>query len=173
VARRVAIPDRVLTMGLLDPVDYHDSYVVDAPAGFRAERSADALAALAFGSVPAWLRGLIAAVHRRVLRLELDLPSTVPVPGWRRLREEPDEVVYGADGRLLAARLVVSVKSSTVRVSTLIRFDIGRPRGLGRGRSGAPDHRARAAHPRGHRGKPSGRRTERHLSQVLDRVTVR
>jgi Protein of unknown function (DUF2867) len=123
VARRVAIPDRVLTMGLLDPVDYHDSYVVDAPAGFRAEQSADALAALAFGSVPAWLRGLIAAVHRRVLRLELDLPSTVPVPGWRRLREEPDEVVYGADGRLLAARLVVSVKSSTVRVSTLIRFD--------------------------------------------------
>jgi uncharacterized protein DUF2867 len=110
-------------MGLLHRVDYQDSYVVDAPAGFRAERSADALASLAFDSVPAWLRGLIAVVHRRVLRLELDLPSAVPVPGWRRLREEPDEVVYGVDGRLLAARLVVSVTSSTVRVSTLIRFD--------------------------------------------------
>lgn len=123
MARRVAVPDRVLTMGLLDLVDYQDSYLADAPAGFRAELSADVLAALAFGSIPAWLRGLIAAVHRRVLTLRLDVPSTVPVPGWRRLRDEPDEVVYGADGRLLTARLVVSATSSTVRVSTLVRFD--------------------------------------------------
>lgn len=123
MARRVAVPDRVLNMGLLNFVDYQDSYVVDAPAGFRAKRSADALAALAFGSIPVWLRGLIAAVHRNVLGLQLDVPSTVPVPGWRRLRGEPDEVVYGADGRLLTPRLVVSVTSTTIRVCTLVRFN--------------------------------------------------
>lgn len=123
MARRVAVPDRVLNMELLNVVDYQDSYVVDAPAGFRAERSAEAMAALAFGSIPAWLRGLIAASHRSVLGLQLDLPSTVPVPGWRRLRAEPDEAVYGADGRLLTPRLVVSVTSTTVRVCTLVRYN--------------------------------------------------
>jgi hypothetical protein len=58
-----------------------------------------------------------------VLGLQLDVPSTVPVPGWRRLRGEPDEVIYGADGRLLTPRLVVSVTSTTVRVCTLVRFN--------------------------------------------------
>ncbi|HWM03056.1 MAG TPA: hypothetical protein VNP92_12065 [Actinophytocola sp.] len=90
-----------------------------SPEAF-ATRSADALAALAFGSIPAWLRGLIAAVHRSVLGLQLDVSSTVPVPGWRRLRGEPDEVVYGADGRLLTPRLVVSVTSTTVPVHRVI-----------------------------------------------------
>lgn len=123
MARRVAVPDRVLDMGLVNVVDYQDSYVVDAPAGFRAERSADALAALAFGSIPVWVRGLIAAAHRSVLGLRLDLPSGVPVPGWRRLRSEPDEAVYGTDGRLLTPRLVVSVTATSVRVCTLVRFD--------------------------------------------------
>jgi hypothetical protein len=134
----------LLNMWLLSFVDYQDSYVVDAPAGSCAKRSADALAALAFGSIPAWLRVLMAAVHRSVLGLQLDVSSTVPVPGWRRLRGESDEVIYGADGRLLTPRLVVSVTSTTVRVCTLVRFDrpTGRPRGVGRGRPGASRHRA-------------------------------
>ena len=122
MARRVAVPDRVLGMGLLHLVDYQDSYIVDAPTGFRGDRSADALTALAFGSIPAWVRKLIAMTHRRVLRVRLDLPSTVPVPGWQRLRDEPDEAVYGADGPLITLRLVVSATATTVGICTLVRF---------------------------------------------------
>lgn len=123
VARRVAVPDRVLAMGLLDAVDYLDSYVRDRhPAGTAAGPSADALTALAFERLPRWLRALVRTAHRHVLRLRLELPSTVPVPGWRRLLDEPEEAVYGVDGPLLSARLVVSATPATVQVSTLVRY---------------------------------------------------
>lgn len=127
MARRVAVPDRVLGLGLLDVVDYQDSYIRDrravvTPSPVRPERSADEMTTLAFGAVPTWLRRIIASVHRHVLRLDLRVPSTVPVPGWRRLHLRPDEAVYGVDGPLLAARLVVSVTASTVQVSTLVRY---------------------------------------------------
>lgn len=126
MARRVAVPDRVLSLGVLDVVDYQDSYVHDrrviASPGRIRPRSADEMTTLAFGALPTWLRRIIAAVHRHVLRLELRLPSAVPVPGWLRLRNRQDEAVYGVDGSLLAARLVVSVTTTTVQVSTLVRY---------------------------------------------------
>ncbi|ONI79639.1 hypothetical protein ALI144C_22955 [Actinosynnema sp. ALI-1.44] len=109
-------------MGLLDVVDYQDSYVVIGSPGLRAGRSADALAALAFGSVPR-LRGVVAALQRCVLRLRLDASSSAPLSGWKRLRDEPDEAVYGVDGTLLVLRLVVSATAAKIQVSTLVRFD--------------------------------------------------
>lgn len=138
MARRVATPDRILDRGLLDVVDYQDSYIQRRRV-LDGGRSADEMTALAFGALPVWLRRIIAAVHRHVLGLDLRLPSTVPVPGWRRLQDTPDEAVYGVDGPLLAARLVVSVTPTTVQVSTLVRYD--RPAGRVVWAGVAPVHR--------------------------------
>ncbi|MFB9384108.1 DUF2867 domain-containing protein [Pseudonocardia petroleophila] len=124
----MALPEAVLTLGLVDGVDYCDSYacprrVTDPPARIRDGRSADQVTALAFGTLPTWLRQIIAGVHRHVLRLDLERPSTVPVPGWRRVHSGPDQAVYAVDGSLLAARLVVSVTPATVQVSTLVHYE--------------------------------------------------
>lgn len=124
MARRVAIPDRVHAMGLLDRVDYGDAFAVDAPPEVVARYNPDELAELAMGRAPRWVRALVRVAHQRVLGLRLAATSPpVPVPGWQLVRSGPDEVIYGVAGGLITPRIVVMKEPSRVLVATLIRVD--------------------------------------------------
>jgi hypothetical protein len=124
MAQRVAIPDRVHAMELLDRVDYGDAFAVEPEPQVLARYTPDELAEFALGRAPRWVRVLVRVAHRRVLRLRL-APSDppVPVPGWHLVSGGPDAVVYGVAGGLITPRIVVLKESHRIVVVTLMRLD--------------------------------------------------
>jgi hypothetical protein len=124
MAQRVAIPDRVHAMELLDRVDYGDAFAVEPAPDVLARHTPDELAELALGRAPRWVRVLVRVAHRRVLRLHL-APSDppVPVPGWQLRQRGPDHVVYEVAGGLITPRIVVLKEPGRILVVTLMRLD--------------------------------------------------
>lgn len=123
MSRRVAVPDRVLTMGVVDRVEYGDAFVVDLPPG-AAERSLDEWAELVIGDAPRWFRELIRVVHRGVLGLRLvPRAESAPVPGWRRIPGDGREFVYGVAGGLITPQIVIMSAPDRILVSTVVRYD--------------------------------------------------
>jgi hypothetical protein len=122
MARRVAIPDQVLT--LLDRVDYGDAFAVEPGPHVLAHYTPGELAELALGRAPGWVRVLVRVAHGRVLRLRL-APSDppVPVPGWQLVSSDPEAVVYGVAGGLITPRIVVLKEPHRLVVVTLMRLD--------------------------------------------------
>ncbi|MHC1558705.1 hypothetical protein ACR9E3_07100 [Actinomycetospora sp. C-140] len=121
MARRVAIPQRVTAMGLLDRVDYGDAFAVDVAPEVLARFAPEELAELAMGRAPRVLRSLVRIAHRRVLGLRL-APASDPAPlGWHRVSAGPHEAVYGVAGGLITPRLVVIAEPGRVLVVFLLR----------------------------------------------------
>jgi hypothetical protein len=124
MACRVAIPERVQAMGLLDRVDYGDAFAAEVPPPVLARYTPVELADLAMGRAPRWVRVLVRVAHQRVLGLQL-APTTPPgpVPGWQLMHSGPAEAVYGVAGGLITPRIVVMKDPGRVLVVTLMRLE--------------------------------------------------
>ncbi|MDL5159638.1 hypothetical protein [Actinomycetospora termitidis] len=123
MARRMAVPERVRAMRLIDRVDYGDAFAADCPPDVLAHYTPDELGELAMGRAPRWLQLFVRLAHRRMLGLRLTPSRLHRTLGWDLLSGTDDEALYGSTGRLVTVRLLVLKAPGQVVVVFLLRRD--------------------------------------------------
>jgi hypothetical protein len=102
--------------------DYADAFEIQLSDSD--ERSAEQLLHAGVGQAPAWMRAVVLAVHRHVLRLNLG-PATSPkhVLGWEILTIENDAIRLRAEGPLIGGVLVMRrIPQSSAVLETSVDF---------------------------------------------------
>jgi hypothetical protein len=126
MAERIAVPDDVAAMGVLERVDYEDAFTTRA----LDDRAPEEWARLLVQEAPGWLRSFVRVAQRGALGLRLGPADSPRHPlGWDVLVTGPDAVVLGVEGGLLTPRIVVTARQREVVACTLVRFDhpVARP----------------------------------------------
>ena len=102
--------------------DYVDAFDVRRPA--HDDRTAEQWIRAGLEGAPGWMRRIIGAAHRRVLRFRLGpLDAADHVLGWRIVASEPDLVRLETSSPLLRAVLVARrVDPSSARLMTLLFY---------------------------------------------------
>jgi hypothetical protein len=104
----------------LTPIDYSDLVVGQTDP--QAERTPEQWAQVMLGGLPAPLLAMIPVVHRRVLGLQVRAAPD-RLLGWRIAGRDERWVRIEAEGRLIAANVVVSVEAGRLSFATFVRYE--------------------------------------------------
>lgn len=119
MSQQVPVPARVAALKVLDRVDYEDAFAVRTPVRHTPEE----WVRLGLEGAPPAVRGFILRAHK-ALGLRLAPPGSPDhVLGREILQNEPEQIVLGAEGRIVTPRIVLSTPPGQVVVATLLRFD--------------------------------------------------
>jgi hypothetical protein len=115
-------PAALRSLSPLTRVDYSD--VVVGQADPSADRTPEQWAQVMLGGLPAPLRAMIPVVQRALLGLRLQLrPAPDRLLGWKIAERQEQRVRIEAEGRLIAANVVVSIDEGRVSFATFVRYD--------------------------------------------------
>ena len=121
---RIAVPEAVLSLGLLDRVDYGDAYEA---------RVSDSRTPREWGehiidrASPGILR-VVHALHQRVGRMRLAPPGPEHPLGWQILQETGSHFVMGTEGGIVTPRVVILTPPGRVVFSTVLKYETGSAR---------------------------------------------
>jgi hypothetical protein len=119
VIHRIAVPQEVHSLGLLDRVDYSDAFEARTTAGHTPREWGDLIVEQSSPAVLAFVR----AAHARVGRMPL-LPQDAEHPlGWSILEETDSHLVIGIDGGIATPRVVVMTSPGRVVFATVLRYE--------------------------------------------------
>jgi hypothetical protein len=119
MVHRIAVPDEVLSLRLLDRVDYGDAFEARTTEHRSPREWGDLIIER---SSPAVL-GFVRAAHSRVGRMPL-APQDADHPlGWSILEETDSHLVIGIDGGIATPRVVVLTPPGRVVFATVMRYE--------------------------------------------------
>jgi hypothetical protein len=116
---RIAVPEDVLSLALLDRVDYADAYAARTTASLTPREWGDRIIERASPEVLAVVRSL----HARVGRMRLAAPGPVHPLGWHILEETDSRFVMGTEGGIVTPRVVILNPPGRVVFSTVLRYE--------------------------------------------------
>jgi hypothetical protein len=121
MVHRIAVPDEVLSLRLLDRVDYGDAFEARTTEHRSPREWGDLIIER---SSPAVL-GFVRAAHSRVGRMPL-APQDADHPlGWSILEETDSRLVIGIDGGIVTPRVVIMTSPGNVVFATVLRHENG------------------------------------------------
>ena len=136
MVHRIAVPDEVLSLGLLDRVDYSDAFEARTTQHRSPRQWGDLILERSSPTVLAFVR----AAHSRVGRMPL-APQDADHPlGWSILEETPAHLVMGIDGGIVTPRVVIWTSPGRVVFATVLRYETAAARPIWAG--GRHVHRA-------------------------------
>jgi hypothetical protein len=119
MVHRIAVPAEVLSLGLLDRVDYSDAFEARTTARQTPREWGDLIVEQSSPVVLAFVR----AAHAHVGRMPL-LPQDADHPiGWTILEETDSHLVIGIDGGIVTPRVVVLTSPGRVVFATVLRYE--------------------------------------------------
>jgi hypothetical protein len=122
VAWQRPAPAEFRSLSPLTKVDYSD--LVVGRTDPRADRTPEQWAQVMLDGLPAPLRALIPIVQRGVLGLRLRRrPEPDRLLGWRIAEREKQRLRIEADGRLIAANVVLAIDFGRLSFATFVRYD--------------------------------------------------
>ena len=121
MVHRIAVPEAVLSLGLLDRVDYGDALEARTTARRSPREWGDLIIERSSPAVLAFVR----AAHSRVGRMPL-APQDADHPlGWTILEETDSHLVMGIDGGIVTPRVVIMTSPGSVVFATVLRYESG------------------------------------------------
>jgi hypothetical protein len=119
VVHRIAVPEAVRSLGLLDRVDYGDAFEARTTLARSPREWGDLIIEQSSPAVLAFTR----AAHACVGRMPL-LPQDAEHPlGWTVLEETPSYLAIGVDGGIVTPRVVILTPPGKVVFATLLRYE--------------------------------------------------
>ena len=118
MAQRMPVPADVVTLKVLDRVDYEDAFAAQTPASRTAEQWARLCLEVDPPQMWRIARLVLAAFGRREAQT-----GSPGIAGMQILRNDPENIVLGFTVAIGTPRIVFSARSGQVVMSTLMRFD--------------------------------------------------
>jgi hypothetical protein len=126
VIHRIAVPQEVHSLGLLDRVDYSDAFEACTTARHTPREWGDLIVEQSSPMVLAFVR----AAHARVGRMPL-LPQDTDHPlGWSILEDASSHLVIGVDGGIVMPRVVIATSPGRVVFTTVLRYETSGARAI-------------------------------------------
>jgi len=116
---RIAVPQEVRPLELLDRVDYADAYEARTAEARTPREWGDLIIGRASPAVLALVRSL----HARVGRMRLAASGPEHPLGWHILEETSSRFVMGTEGGIVTPRVVILTPPGRVVFSTVLRYE--------------------------------------------------
>jgi hypothetical protein len=116
---RVAVPGAVLSLGLLNRIDYGDAFEARTSDSRTPREWGDRIIERARPEI----LGVVHALHARVGRMRLAPPGPEHPLGWQVLEETSSRFVMGTEGGIVTPRVVILTPPGKVVFSTILRYE--------------------------------------------------
>lgn len=116
---RIAVPRAVLSLDLLDRVDYSDAYEAHTSDVRTPREWGDRIIERASPGI----LGVVRTLHARFGRMRLARSSPEHPLGWHILEETNSRFVIGVEGGIVTPRVVILTPPGSVVFSTVLRYE--------------------------------------------------
>jgi hypothetical protein len=116
---RIAVPGAVLSLDLLDRIDYGDAFEARTSESRTPREWGERIIERASPEI----LGVVLALHARVGRMRLAPPGPEHPLGWHILEETDSHFVMGTEGGIVTPRVVILTTPGRVVFSTVLRYE--------------------------------------------------